>query len=312
MFDRSRVATTIVTGALSFLTFGPSVHAADREQKADSAMVLEGGESGTAFKSLRVEGEDQIRIAFARPSLNLDIDPLSASGLEWETIDDVLAHGGLDLVTPFVRHSAIDRPVYFARPWLDEFSSQGVARFRPAMEGVESWRLVIANSAGGTVATFDGTGKTLSEIMWDGRASNGFPVPPGLTYSYVFEAADRAGNKRSIVGDGFELPAYRLTTNDGMVLLFAGEDLSRTGVRASPVSPVLLETASWLNQFGPGKGTIRIEAIARSFADSKALAATVVKALTPLIVSDPVQLQTVTTVDPNAPAGGSVVVAVQR
>jgi hypothetical protein len=297
---------------LLFLTSASSAHAAKREAASDSAMVLEGGETGTAFKSLRVEGEDQIRIAFVRPSLNLAVDPLSAPGLEWESINDVLAHGGIDLVRPFVRHSALDRPAYFARPWLDEFSSNGVARFRPAMEGVETWRLVIANSAGGTVATFNGTGKQLAEITWDGRSTDGQPVPPGLTYSYVFEAVDRAGNKRNIVGDGFELPAYRLATTDGMVLLFAGDELSRPAGRAGSTSPILLEAASWLNQFGPGKGTIRIEAIGRSFQDSKELADTVVKTLTPLIVTDPARLQTVTTVEPNAPAGGSVVIAVQK
>ncbi len=312
MLNRWKVVTTIVAASLSLLISRPSTHAAKGEEAADSAMVLESGEVGTAFKSLRVEGEDQIRIAFERPSLNLDVDPLSAPGLDWESIDDVLAHGGLDFFRPFVRHSALDRPAYFARPWLDEFASNGVARFRPAMEGVESWRLVIANSAGGTVKTFDGTGKTLAEITWDGRSTDGAPVPPGLTYSYVFEAVDRAGNKRNIVGNGFELPAYRLATNDGMVLLFAGDELSQPDRRAVTASPILLEAASWLNQFGPGKGTIRIEAIGRSFEDSKELAATVVKALTPLIVADPVRLQTVTTVEPNAPAGGSVVIEVQK
>ena len=35
-------------------------------------------------------------------------------------------------------------------------------------------------------------------------------VTPGLTYSYVFEAFDRAGNKRNIVGPGFTVPAYRI------------------------------------------------------------------------------------------------------
>ena len=50
------------------------------------------------------------------------------------------------------------------------------------------------------------------EITWDGRSSRGEPVTPGLTYSYVFEAFDRAGNKRNFVGEGFRLTAYRLAT----------------------------------------------------------------------------------------------------
>lgn len=312
MISRWRIEKTIVAVALSLLTFGPSTHGAEGEQASDSTMVLEGGATGTAFKSLRVEGEDRIRIEFERPSLNLPVDPLSAPGLEWESIDDVLAHGGPDLIEPFVQHSLVDRRVHFARPWLDEFSFNGVARFRPAMEGVESWRLVIANSAGDAVATFDGKGKPPREITWDGRSTDGVPVPPGLTYSYVFEAVDRAGNKRNIVGDGFQLPAYRLATNQGMVLLFAGDELKNPAHSGGSVSPILLEAASWLNQYGVGRTTIRVEAIGRSFEDSKELADTVVNTLIPLIVADPVRLQPVTTVDPNAPAGGSVVVTVQE
>ena len=312
MIRRSRAVTTLVTVAFSILANGSFVNADNREEPSDSAMVLEGGELGTAFKSLRVEGEDQIRIEFERPSLDLPVDPLSAPGLEWEGIIDVLAHGGLNLVTPFVQHSELDRPVYFARPWLDGFANNRVARFRPAMEGVASWSLVIANSAGENVATFSGKGKPPAEITWDGRSSDGVPVPPGLTYSYVLEAIDRAGNERNIVGDGFKLPAYRLATDDGMVLLFAGDELLRPAQRSGSASPILLEAASWLNQFGQDRGTIRIEAIGRSFEDAKKLADTVVKELTPLIVADPVQLQTVTTVKPNAPEGGSVVIALPK
>jgi hypothetical protein len=312
MIRRSRVVTTLVTAVLSILANGSYVHADNREEPSDSTMVLEGGELGTAFKSLRVEGEDQIRIEFERPSLDLTVDPLSAPGLEWEGIVDVLAQGGLDLVKPFIQYSSLDRSVYFARPWLDGFACNRVARFRPAMEGVASWSLVIANSAGENVATFAGKGKPPAEITWDGRSSDGTPVPPGLTYSYVLEAVDRAGNERNIVGDGFELPAYRLETDDGMVLLFAGDELLRPAQRSGPASPILLEAASWLNQFGYDRGTIRIEAIGRSFEDAKGLADTVVKALTPLIVADPVQLQTVTTVKPNAPEGGSVVIALPK
>jgi hypothetical protein len=312
MIRRSRATTILFTVVLCILAGGSFVHADDRKEPSDSTMVLEGGELGTAFKSLRVEGEDQIRIAFERPSLDLAVDPLSAPGLEWEGIIDMLAHGGLNLVKPFVQRSALDRPVYFARPWLDGFAYNRVARFRPAMEGVASWRLVIANSAGETVATFAGKGKPPAEITWDGRSSDGAPVPPGLTYSSVLEAVDRAGNERNIVGDGFELPAYRLATDDGMVLLFAGDELLRPSHRSGPASPILLEAASWLNQFGHDGATIRVEAIGRSFEDAKELVDTVVKALTPLIVADPVQLQTVTTVEKNAPEGGSVVIALPK
>jgi hypothetical protein len=309
MIRRQSVLTTIVAVVLSQLAM-PLAQAGNHEEPSDSAMVLKGGELGTAFKSLRVEGEDQIRIEFERPSLELSIDPLSAPGLDGGSIDDLLTQNGLELVPLFVQDSALERPPYFARPWLDGFATNGVARFRPATKRVESWSLIVANSAGETVATFDGKGKPPEEITWDGRSTDGVPALPGLTYSYAFEAVDRAGNKRNVVGDGFELPAYRLTTNDGMVLLFAGDELSDQN--AHTASAILLETASWLNQLGNGEATIRVESIGRSFKGAKKLADSIVAALTPLIVGDPVRLQSVATVEPNAPVNGSIKVSVAK
>src|SRR4029077_1438196 len=56
----------------------------------DSGTVLKGGQEGTAFKSLTVEGEDKIQIEFERPPLALDLDPTKAPGLDWGTARDVL------------------------------------------------------------------------------------------------------------------------------------------------------------------------------------------------------------------------------
>ena len=58
----------------------------------DTTMKLLGGEEGTLFKSLKVEGEDRIRIEFERPELILNIDPRTPLGLEWESIHAVLNH----------------------------------------------------------------------------------------------------------------------------------------------------------------------------------------------------------------------------
>ena len=61
------------------------------------------------------------------------------------------------------------------------------------------------------------------EIVWDGRDIGGAPAIPGLTYSYVFTARDRAGIRKRFVGEGFEVPPFRLESEAGPVLVFAGD-----------------------------------------------------------------------------------------
>ncbi|MFQ5510798.1 MAG: hypothetical protein ACE5EO_03015 [Candidatus Krumholzibacteriia bacterium] len=282
---------------------------------ADSTMKLEGGEEGTIFKSLRIEGEDRVRIEFERPDLDLDLDPKSAPGLEWQSVYSVLGRSDLDLVSPYLERSARQRPPFYARPWFDHFSTRGVARFRPAVEGVDRWALVVANSTGETVARFDGEGKPPEELTWDGRGLDGKPVPPGLTYSYVLEAFDRAGNKRNFVGKGFELPSYRLATPSGFTMLFPGDKLavprpeSAAPGGAAPAPAILLEAASWINQRDP-QHVVRVEVTARSFNDAKEIAAGITRQLRPLLIGDPARVQSITSVQNGAPDRGSVAIVV--
>ncbi len=282
---------------------------------ADSTMKLEGGEEGTIFKSLRIEGEDRVRIDFERPDLSVNLDPNSAPGLEWGNIHTLLGRNGLDLVSPYLERSARERPPLHARPWFDHFSTRGVARFRPAVEGVDRWKLVVANSTGQTVASFDGKGKPPKELTWDGRGLDGKPVPPGLTYSYVLEAFDRAGNKRNFLGKGFELPSYRLATPSGVAMLFSGDKLAvpRPDTVApggsTPAPAILLEAASWINQRNP-RDMIRVEVTARSFNAAKEIAGGIVAQLRPLLIGDPARVQPITSVQNGAPDRGSVAIVV--
>src|SRR5207249_9291610 len=141
--------------------------------------------------------------------------------------------------------SAKERSPYVAKPWLRRFATGPVARFRPEVTGAVRWRLLVADSRGQTVASFDGTGDPPKEIAWDGRTKSGALVTPGLTYSYVFEAYDRAGNKRNFVGPGFTVPAYRIQTAEGPVLTFGGSslavDASKAGAGVAPTPAILLE-----------------------------------------------------------------------
>ena len=145
---------------------------------------------------------------------------------------------------------------------------------------------------------------------------NGNPTPPGLTYSYVMEAYDKAGNKRSFVGSGFELPPYRLENKGKHVMLFSGDRVTnRAAVRygtAAPPSTMLLEVASLLNQETSVELPIEIEVTARSFGDADRLAQEVAQTLEPLLLGDPKRLQKRTKVEPDAPEMGTIAISILR
>jgi hypothetical protein len=275
--------------------------------------TLKGGQEGTVFKSLTIEGEDRIHVDFERPELILDLDPSKAPGLTWGSASDVLDRGGPDLETPLLGLSARTQDPYLGRPWLQEFGSGVVARFTPDMQDVERWRLVIADSHGEPVRTFNGSGDPPRSIDWDGRATDGKPVTPGLTYSYVFEAFDRAGNKRNVVGRGFTVASYRLDGPAGPTLIFSGAQLEPAGSAAGrtprAASFVALESASWLNQSARVTQPIRITATARNADLANRLAAQVVTQLRPLVLGAPDRLTATTRVEPDAPESGTVTIA---
>ncbi len=283
----------------------PTVSVSDSAQK--KTMTLPAGQEGTAFGSLTVEGEDRIRIEFERPPLELDLDPRQSPGLELGNARDILDRERPDLVTPYLGLSALERSPYLGRPWLDEMTTGPVARFRPAVSGVERWRLAVVDSRGDQVVEWKGSGSPPKEITWNGLTAADKPCPPGLTYSYVLEAFDRAGNKRNFVGEGFQLPAYRLEPPQALAMLFAGDKLGGPG---SVPAPIVLEAASWINQAEGAQQPIRIKTTARSFELANAMSQSLVQQLTPLVLGDPVRLQPVTAVEPDAPQQGTVSITV--
>jgi len=141
-------------------------------------------------------------------------------------------------------------------------------------------------------------------------------MPPGLTYSYVLEAYDRAGNKRNFVGKGFELPPYALDTGKELVLLFSGGELgaaSARGQAAAAVPPaVLLAAASRLNQAVPSNRPIIVGVTARSFKEADNLAKRIGSSLQPLLIGEPSRIQYATEVQPDSPAAGTVAIRMGR
>ena len=311
-----RIALSVMIIAVAAIAPLPAAGQSDSGSEPDSSMVIKGGEEGTVLKSLTIEGEDRVRIEFERPPLVLNLDPSQAPGLDWDSTWEILGRTGIDFLEPLIAESAHVLSPYMPRPWLDRFQIGDVVRFRPALKDVDRWRLEIVNSRSEAVALFDGKGNPPDEIGWDGRSPEGKPMPPGLTYSYVLEAYDRAGNKRNFVGKGFELPPYRLETKDGLVLVCSGGDVAAPVTRRHATRPeptvMLLEAASRINQIRKQDHIIRIEATARSYDEAANLARVVAENLAPLLVGDPGQIQQITEVEPDAPAQGTVTIAVSR
>lgn len=279
----------------------------------DSSYTIKGGQERTDLKSLTVEGEDRVHVEIERPPLVMDLDPSKVAGLVTGDARDVLDRVPPDLTTSFFASSAQDRSPYTGRPWLRQFSSGSVARFQPAVKDVESWKLTVADSRGQAVAQFGGKGNPPKEIVWDGRTTAGTPVTPGVTYSYVFEAKDKAGNKRNFVGEGFSVSAYRLEGPEGPMLIFNGRELvtpvggAYGGAGATrPTAAILLETASWLNQSPHVMRPVRVTATGRSMEQALSLAKQVTGALAVNTLGDPARIQAIPEVVTDAPDGGTV------
>ena len=292
------------------------------QAQPDSGMTLRGDQAGTDFRTMTVEGEDRVHIDFGRPQLDLDLNPQDVPGLQRGTAADVLDRTVPDLTAPMLALSSEERSPYLARPWLRQFASGSVARFQPAVKGVERWKLTIADSRGQTVASYEGKGDPPREIAWDGHSQSGAPVTPGITYSYVFEARDRAGNKRNFVGQGFTISAYRLDGASGTVLVLSGKDLASpergatgygpgggsygagSGASREGTSALLLEAASWLNQSAKIREPVRVTVAARSLERANALAARAREALSGRVLGDPARIQTSIEVAADAPEDG--------
>lgn len=297
--------TALVLGAL--VAAAGTRAEAQEPAEADSAMIIPGGSEGATLKDMTVEGEDKIRIEFERPTLDLGLDPKSAPGLDWDHRHDVIDRTDIRFDRPLLAASAGTHSPYMGCPWFNRFASGPVARFHPEVEGVERWTLTVANSRGETVATFSGKGDVPKQIAWNGLTADKTPATPGLVYSYVFEAFDKAGNKRNFNGDGFELPPYRVQENGTLLLLFAAGAM---GSDASRPTGLLMEAASWINQTGNPDRPIQIEAKARTFDQARALADGVMQRLDGRVLGDPRRLQPLTAVEPNAPADGAVTIRV--
>jgi len=281
------------------------VQAETQSTKKDNK-TLKGGSDGTAFESMVIEGEDRVQVEFARPDLDLQLDYRGAMTFDFGDAHEVVERQVPDIESPFLDLTARERTPYLARPYLQELSAGPVARFRPELENVERWTLQIADSRSQTVRVFEGKGKPPAEIAWDGRADDGSQALPGLTYSYSLEAFDKAGNKRTFVGEGFQVSSYRSGTHGYERMLINGADLQMQQAQTMASSPaVVLDAASWINQ-AELQQVVQVVAVARTFEQADALGKFVSRHLRQHVVGPASRWIVQTDVQPMAPEFGAV------
>jgi hypothetical protein len=292
------IAGLLLIAAAAFAVSGDdasgSASKSEEKSEAKSDRGLKAGDEGTTLESITVEGEDRIQIDFERPALVVDVDPLSAPGLDWDIVWSLLGPGALDLYAPLPERSRMIRSPYRARPWADSFRRGDIVRFRPSLEGVENWSLTIADSRGTEVKKFAGKGSPPDQIEWDGRADDGTVALTGRRYSFVVEAADRAGNKRRFVGEGFQLPAYAIESKSGVSLMLSGSDLETESKNVPPAQ--ILYAATRANQL-PVTAQVHVVVTSADYRSGEALAGRVAEQIRALVIGDGARVTTTVAVE---------------
>ena len=290
------------------LATGGSVDADLLPDAGADPISLSRDSEGTVLRSFTIEGEDRVSIKFERPRISLDLDPRQAPGLGWKNSWDKL-----DVFPALTAQSAMNPPRFTGRPWLQKYAQDDVVVFHPEAPDMTSWKLTIVDSRGKPAVVRQGEGSPPASLAWNGRCDDGSPAWPGLIYSYVMETVDPAGNQRTFSGRGFGLPAYRLTGEQENLLVFAGSEIVPEDITAPtahlPSEPLIVETASWLNQAAGLTEPIEIRATARSRRQGQQLAGLVSEALAGMICGDPARITTVVNVVADAPDQGVVEVA---
>ncbi|HET6348508.1 MAG TPA: hypothetical protein VFH88_05430 [Candidatus Krumholzibacteria bacterium] len=306
----------VMFGVASLLTIAPGVYAAGTQAKTsstnkaesaapDSTMHIDAGAEGKNFNSITIQGEDRVRVQFDKPELKLNVDPTKAPGLDWVSVNAVLGADSYNFVDPLLSRPVYERSPYAPRPWFDSFRDGPVASFRPAVSGVQQWSLEVADSRGKTVARFKGDGKPPKEITWDGTTIDGTPARSDLTYSYVLNAADKAGNKRSFVGDSFEIPPH-LAQNKGDISMSFSVPLESVQQRVPEAT--VLEAATRLNETVAPAVPVRVNVTAPTFNAAKSIADEVVATLRPHLYGDASRIAITTQVDAGSADRASVTI----
>ncbi len=298
--------TTSVTAEMELAS--GSMESTSVKDTAEPPLSLSRDQEGTVMRSFTIEGEDRVSIKFDRPNINLDLDPRSAPGLGWQN-----AWEKVNVFPAITTMTAVRRTSLTGKPWLQEYAQGDVVVFHPEAPELTSWKLTIVDSRGKPAMVREGKGTPPGSLVWDGRRDDGHPAWPGLTYSFLMETVDIAGNARTVSGRGFDLPAYRLTGAEKNVMVFSGGEITSEDPAVAQIdlstTPLIIETASWLNQAPGLTEPIEIRATVRNRGQGRQLADLVHEALAGMVCGDPSRISVAVNVVGDAPDQGVIEIA---
>ena len=114
---------------------------------------------------------------------------------------------------------------------------------------------------------------------------------------------DKAGNKRSFVGESFEIPPHLEDKGSNVRMSFA----IAMDAPAVPEAYVR-EAATRINESGTGNRPVRVEVTAPTFATARSIADDIVASLKPLLRGDASRITAATLVDAGGGERAAVVI----
>ncbi|MEO0164021.1 MAG: hypothetical protein ABIL51_06095 [candidate division WOR-3 bacterium] len=89
----------------------------------------------------------------------------------------------------------------------------------------DNWKIVVYNSAGIPVKTFEGRGGVPNEIVWDGISDKGVPaIKPGERFTYRIYLERKSGAKRREVREIPEIVGFAISDPKGDNMIYLNTD----------------------------------------------------------------------------------------
>ncbi|NPA80760.1 MAG: hypothetical protein GXO29_06910 [Thermotogae bacterium] len=126
----------------------------------------------------------------------------------------------------------------------------------------DKWKIVIYNSAGIPVKTFEGRGGLPKRIEWDGFSDKGKPViKPGEKFTYRVYLERKSGARRREVGELPEIVGFFTKTDKGDHMVFLSLDYifqpGRVALRPDGEERVI-EMLNYVKDYYRGKGPVDV------------------------------------------------------